>query len=651
MTMNFENYRAAVKRGKRAIQNSGQETLPALDDLLKDCETAGEVPLGLIDIPSDRIVGTKTAGRSTAFAPNFMPVLEEGSEFSSKWVYLYNSHLSEGIREPIRAYEYMNYYYVQEGNKRVSVLKFCNADTIPGYVTRILPVRNNDHETKLYYEYLDFYNSTNANYMFFSKEGSYYQLMEFAGKRKYDRWSLEERMDLRSAYVRFSQVFDTLGGQELQITAADAMLTYIDLFGYRQLCSETPAQIEINLRKMWNEILLLDNNKEVDVKLDPLPVEEPKRNFFNRILTPVKEVPNYKIAFIHAKTAETSSWTYSHELGRMYLKDKFSDTISTVCYDNVSGTEEALQTIEKAIQDGCEIIFTTTPEFMEASLKAAINHPEVKILNCSLNASHKYIRTYYGRMYEAKFLNGVLAGILTESNRIGYIADYPIYGMTANINAFAMGVKMVNPKAVIYLEWSTTLKNLGFNLTEKFLGKGVDLISNQDMIIPKKASRQFGLYRINGKRPVNLAIPVWHWGKYYERIVRSISSGIWNREGREEGEKALNYWWGMSASVIDLIWAPGIEYSTRKLLETLRNAICNCELNPFCGIIKDQTGAEHGAHDSELPLSEIITMDWLCDNIDGRIPAIHELKQEAQAVVRLGGTNKEEPSDEHHGNS
>ena len=140
--MNFENYRAAVKRGKRAIQNSGQETLPALDDLLKDCETAGEVPLGLIDIPSDRIVGTKTAGRSTAFAPNFMPVLEEGSEFSSKWVYLYNSHLSEGIREPIRAYEYMNYYYVQEGNKRVSVLKFCNADTIPGYVTRILPARN-----------------------------------------------------------------------------------------------------------------------------------------------------------------------------------------------------------------------------------------------------------------------------------------------------------------------------------------------------------------------------------------------------------------------------------------------------------------------------------------------------------------------------
>ena len=107
----------------------------------------------------------------------------------------------------------------------------------------------------------------------------------------------------------------------------------------------------------------------------------------------------------------------------------------------------------------------------------------------------------------------------------------------------------------------------------------------------------------------------------------------------------------MSAGVIDLIWAPGIDYSIRRLLETLRNAICNCELHPFCGIITDQAGTEHGAPNSELPLSEIITMDWLCDNIDGYIPAIHELKQEAQAVVRLGGTNKEEPSNEYHGNS
>lgn len=644
--MNYEKYRAAVRLGKKAIQNNTAKkqpgTLPVLDDIIKDAEIVGEVPLGLIDIPSDRIVGTKTGGRSTAFAPNFMPILEEGTEFSSKWVYLCESHISEGIREPIKAYEYLNNYYVQEGNKRVSVLKFCEADSIPGYVTRLLPARKDDPQIRIYYEYLDFYNATSINYVIFTREGSYHYLTELVGKRKYERWTMEERMDFRSAYARFSSAFETVGNKSLQITAADAMLVYLELFSYRQLTSETPGQIKKNLEKIWNEVLLVENNKEVDLKLDPVPDAEPKRNFLNRILPPVKEDPCYKIAFIHAKSAETSSWTYGHELGRSYLEDQFPDTITTMAYNNISGTEQAIATIEDAIDKGCEIIFTTTPEFLDASLKAAINHPDVKILNCSLNTPHKYIRTYYGRMYEAKFLNGMLAGIMTTSDKIGYIADYPIYGMTANINAFALGVRMVNPRAKIYLEWSTAQENQGVNLTDKFLDMGVSLISNQDMITPQRASRQFGLYRIDGKPPVNLACPVWHWGKYYERIIRSISNGNWERETRADGEKALNYWWGMSAGVIDMIWSAGIDYGTRRLLETVRNAICNWDFHPFASVIRDQDGNMHGTPDKPMSLQEIITMNWLCDNIVGRIPSIDELKEDAHTVVKLRGTNKED---------
>ena len=127
--MNYDNYRSAQKLGKKAVQASVSEghpeTLPALDDILQHAEIQAEVPLGLVDIPADLIVGTRTAGRSSAFAPNFMPILDERSEFAAKWIYLYDSHLSEGIREPVTAYEYLNRYYVQEGNKRVSVLKFC----------------------------------------------------------------------------------------------------------------------------------------------------------------------------------------------------------------------------------------------------------------------------------------------------------------------------------------------------------------------------------------------------------------------------------------------------------------------------------------------------------------------------------------------
>ena len=245
-------------------------------------------------------------------------------------------------------------------------------------------------------------------------------------------------------------------------------------------------------------------------------------------------------------------------------------------------------------------------------------------------------------MYEAKFLTGVLAGTMTDTDKIGYIADYPIYGMTANINAFALGVKMVNPDAKVYLEWSTARKNQNINLTDYFMGIGANYISNQDMIIPNRASRQFGLYRVTGELPVNLACPVWHWGKYYERIIRSIKNGVWNQEGKTDVEKALNYWWGMSAGVIDIIWSPAIPSGTKQLLEILRQAICNCSFSPFSGVICSQTGIIQQNENASLAPKDIITMNWLSDNIVGQIPTLDELKDESRKVVELEGTNKEE---------
>ena len=165
------------------------------------------------------------------------------------------------------------------------------------------------------------------------------------------------------------------------------------------------------------------------------------------------------------------------------------------------------------------MIFTTTPELVEAALKVALSHPEVIILNCSLNVPHKYVRTYYGRMYEAKFIMGAVAAAYSETNDIGYVADYPIYGMTANINAFALGAKMINPRSRVYLEWETLKDQSSNNL---FDTKQILLVSNRDMIAPNNKSRQFGLCKIEGDKIVNLAMPVWNWGVFYERILRRI---------------------------------------------------------------------------------------------------------------------------------
>ena len=117
-------YRACVAGGRAAC-------LPVLDDIVTPEQVLKGSDLGIEQIPTEWIVGTKTRGRVNTFAPNFMPIAPKSSEFAQKWERLCEAHLSEGIRDPIKAYEYMHRYYVEEGNKRVSVLKFFDAPSIP----------------------------------------------------------------------------------------------------------------------------------------------------------------------------------------------------------------------------------------------------------------------------------------------------------------------------------------------------------------------------------------------------------------------------------------------------------------------------------------------------------------------------------------
>ena len=180
--MALGEYQAALKLGRRqyqeAVLTGKAPYLPVLDELLEGKEIVAEVSLGVMDIPLDKIVGTKTTGRTTAFSNQFMPLLPEKSEFAGKWAMLYDHQIDEGIHDPIVVYEYMNKFYVQEGNKRVSVMKFFGAISIPGTVTRILPKKTNDKNVKVYYEFVNFYRVSKVNYITFSEEGQYAQLIK-----------------------------------------------------------------------------------------------------------------------------------------------------------------------------------------------------------------------------------------------------------------------------------------------------------------------------------------------------------------------------------------------------------------------------------------------------------------------------------------
>ena len=634
--MSEEDYSRAQKLGKKEYQSRMmrglQPTLEVLDDILPPKGSYSEVPLGLVQIPSDQIVGTRTDGRSNAFASNFMPILKQNSEFARKWATLSTSHLEEGIREPIKAYEYMNKFYVLEGNKRVSVAKYFDVDSIPGTVIRIVPKRTNEKENVIYYEYMDFYNVSKVNYLYMSKVGNFPKLQAALGKEQGEMWSDEDRENFSSVFYRFQMEYRARGGDKLSITEGDAFLAFLGVYGYEELLEKTTSELNDLVGKTWEEFLLLEAEDVIDLKIDPTNEKKP---LLSRILP--TSVSRLKAAFIYAKTPASSAWTYAHELGRLYLEQAFPDEITTFYYDNA--TQENIDDyIEAAINCGSNIIFTTSPSFAQASVKAAIENPEVRILNCSLNTSHRYIRTYYARMHEAKFLMGALAGALTTNDKLAYVGDYPIYGSIANINAFAIGAKMVNPRAKVYLEWSS-MKDI--DIAERLKEIGAGCISGKDMVIPEESTREFGLYTLDGEHTRSLAMPLWHWGKFYEQLIRTIMDGTWKYDDNSYEKKAINYWWGMSAGVIDVICSKNIPAETKRLMELLKQSIVSQQFSPFSGILYSQNGMVQGDPKQRLTPEEIITMDWLAENVVGIIPKTEDLQEQAKPVTLQQGVNKE----------
>ena len=253
--MGYEEYLRAHKLGikayKAAISSGKYPYLPVLDEILSHAEVEYEVHLGISDIPLNQVVGTSTFGRTQAFASNFMPLLKDSSEFATKWSHLSTAQLQEGIHDAIKVYEYMNKYYVVEGNKRVSVLKFFNATTILADVTRKVPKRNDDPETRIYYEYMDFYELTKINYIRFSKTGSYAKLLTATDKNSEDEWTKEERLDFSSFYAEFSKAFTERGGLYLKnITIGDALLLYLTIYPYKEAKDSILSEIRTNMDKI-----------------------------------------------------------------------------------------------------------------------------------------------------------------------------------------------------------------------------------------------------------------------------------------------------------------------------------------------------------------------------------------------------------------
>lgn len=181
-----------------------------------------------------------------------------------------------------------------------------------------------------------------------------------------------------------------------------------------------------NLSKLWDEIRILTEPHAVTLSLEPNPASEPllsKLNIFSQ------KPSQLKVVFLHEYNAKTSAWVRGHEKGIEALKAEFGDRLVITNRENVSPEVDAEQILEEVAHDNADVVFTTSIRMRPACLKVAAQHPKTKILNCCLNTPHPLVRTYYPRTFEVNYLLGMLAGILSKTDRVGYVAANPVYGI------------------------------------------------------------------------------------------------------------------------------------------------------------------------------------------------------------------------------
>ena len=636
----IDEYRKALKAGQREYKElvaAGKDPYPAvLDALLPDCATQPTQLVGLTEIPTDLIVGTKSAGRISAFTAGFLPLLEETSEFGVKWINLCMANLSdEGIRDAIICYEYLGLFYIQEGNKRFSVLKHFGATRIAANVTRILPENDGSPRIKAYHEFLDFYKATGLYTVRFCRPGDYSKLLAAMGKEPCDPWSDQEKRSFNAAFQYFRDAFEGLKTKPLELSAEEALLVWLQIYSYLDLTDMTADALKKSLAAIWEDLTAMAQPEPVKVETE---TPKAKGGLLGRIISSFPEHLN--VAFIHQLDLEHSGWEKSHNEGRRYLEEVMGNALSVKSYFGADTPELIEEALETAVEDGAQVIFTTTPQLGRATLKAAVKHPKVRFLNCAVNVPYSSIRSYYCRMYEGKFVTGAIAGAIADNNEIGYIASYPIFGEIASINAFALGAQLTNPRARIHLRWSCLE---GSNIAD-FIKMGIRVISNRE--VPSQDQNylnfcNYGTYQIGEDATLTpLGSPCWNWGKLYEHILKSIMSGALDSD--KDNLQAVNYWWGMDSGAVDIKLSDKLPDGIKTMAQLLINQLQSGALDPFARHIVAQDGRVINDSTGTLTADEILRMDYLCHNVEGSIPSFEELLPMAKPMVRELGIYKDE---------
>jgi basic membrane protein A and related proteins len=328
-----------------------------------------------------------------------------------------------------------------------------------------------------------------------------------------------------------------------------------------------------------------------------------------------------KVAFIYVGPVGDAGWSYTHDQGRKYLEKNLAG-VKTAFVESVPEGADAERVLTQFARDGYKVIFATSFGYMDAVINVSKKFPDVYFEHCSGFKTATNVSTYFGRIYEARYLSGIVAGKMTKSNLIGYVAAHPIPEVIRGINAFTRGVRSVNPAAKVRVVWTNTWYNPASEkeAAKALLDAGCDVIAqHQDTPGPMQAAEERGKYGISYNSPMMqfapkavLTGPVWNWGPYYVKRVKAAMDGTW---------KSGQYWGPMADGVVDLApFNKVVPADVVKLVTATKRDILRGRLHPFAGPVKDNTGKIVIPAGKTLSDQEMLSFNWFVEGVEGTLP-------------------------------
>ncbi len=330
-----------------------------------------------------------------------------------------------------------------------------------------------------------------------------------------------------------------------------------------------------------------------------------------------------KIGFVYVSPIGDAGWTFQHDSGRKEMEKALAGKVTTKYVESVPEGADAERVIRDLAQSGHNLIFTTSFGYMNPTLKVATSFPNVDFEHATGYKSAKNVGIYNARFYEGRYLAGIVAGKMSKSGVAGYVAAFPIPEVVMGINAFARGMRSVNPKAEVKVIWVNSWFDPGreSEASNTLISQGADVLTHHtDSTAAVQTAEAKKVYAIGYHSDMSkygpnaqLTAVTHHWGNYYTKVAQSVLDGKWQPD---------NVWGGIKDGMIKLApFNKVVPADVQALVKKAEGEIAAGKLSPFTGPMKTNEGKEVLAAGKTITDAELSKMDYYVEGVVGKLPA------------------------------